>query len=244
MTSDAGFQPPPPARPIQLSSYVTAGGIGVQRRKQAVDAHSAVENLIDALDSRRGVLLSSNYDYPGRYTRWDLGLCDPLLELTSRDRTIELRALNERGELLLPSLRRCLEALPETERLNATARGLRAVIRSPERRFSEEERSRQPSVFSAIRALVQLFYSNEDDQLGLYGAFGYDLTFQFEAIQLQRPRPADQRDLVLYLPEELIVVDHRKETAFRYQYEFMVEGTSTRARSATPYPEPVDSEVA
>jgi anthranilate synthase len=230
--------------PVQYSSYVTAGGIRVERRKQAVEARASIEGLIDALDSRRGVLLSSNYDYPGRYTRWDLGLCDPLLELTSRDRNIELRALNERGELLLPSLQRCLEALPETERLNATARGLRAVIRSPERRFSEEERSRQPSVFSAIRALVQLFYSNQDDQLGLYGAFGYDLTFQFEAIQLKRPRPADQRDLVLYLPEELIVVDHRKETAFRYQYEFMVEGTSTRARSATPYPEPVDSEVA
>src|SRR6185436_5537344 len=100
-----------------------------------------------------------------------------------------------------------------------------------------------PSVFSAIRALVQLFYSNEDDQLGLYGAFGYDLAFQFEGIALKQPRPADQRDLVLYLPEELIVVDHRKEAAFRYQYEFLVEGTSTRARSATPYPEPVDSEV-
>jgi anthranilate synthase len=229
--------------PVQYSSYVTAGGIRVERRKQAIEARSSIEGLIDALDSRRGVLLSSNYDYPGRYTRWDLGLCDPLLELTSRDRTIELRALNERGELLLPSIQRCLGALPETEQVHASARGLRAVIRSPERRFTEEERSRQPSVFSAIRALVQLFYSNEDDQLGLYGAFGYDLTFQFEAIQLKRPRPADQRDLVLYLPEELIVVDHRKEAAFRYQYEFLVEGTSTRARSATPYPEPVDSQV-
>jgi anthranilate synthase len=191
MTSEP--RPPPSATeaPVQLSSYVTAGGLKVQRRKQAIDARSAVEGLIDTLDSRRGVLLSSNYDYPGRYTRWDLGLCDPLLELTSRDRTLELRALNERGELLLPPIRRCLAALPETEQLHATAHGLRVLIRTPERRFSEEERSRQPSVFSAIRALVKLFYSTEDDQLGLYGAFGYDLTFQFEAIQLKHPRPAD-----------------------------------------------------
>ena len=229
---------------LQHSSYVTAGGIRVERRKESLEARGAIEGLIDTLDSRRGVLLSSNYDYPGRYTRWDLGLCDPLLELCSRDRTLELKALNERGELLLGPIRRCLSALPETEQLHATAHGMRVLIRAPERRFSEEERSRQPSVFSAIRALVQLFYSTDDDQLGLYGAFGYDLTFQFEAIQLKHPRPADQRDLVLYLPEELVVVDHRKEAAFRYVYDFQVDGASTRSRSATPYPDPGVSEVA
>ena len=163
--------PPPrppqsgPEAPIQLLSYVTAGGLNVERRKQAIDGRSCVDGLIDKLDSRRGVLLSSSYDYPGRYTRWDLGLCDPLLELSSRDRTLELKALNERGELLLPPIRRCLAALPETEQLHATAHGMRVLIRTPERRFSEEERSRQPSVFSAIRALVQLFFSSQDDQL-------------------------------------------------------------------------------
>jgi len=237
------FEPPrpPPSSsdaPVQLSSYVTAGGLKVERRKQAIDGRAAVEGLIDTLDSRRGVLLSSHYDYPGRYTRWDLGLCDPLMELSSRDRTLELKALNERGELLLPPIRRCLAALAETEQLHANAHGIRVLIKTPERRFSEEERSRQPSVFSAIRALVQLFYSTQDDQLGLYGAFAYDLTFQFEAIQLAHPRPADQRDLVLYLPEELIVVDHRKEAAFRYTYDFQIEGVSTRSRSPTPYPDP------
>jgi anthranilate synthase len=229
---------------LQHSSYVTAGGIRVERRKESLEARGAIEGLIDTLDSRRGVLLSSNYDYPGRYTRWDLGLCDPLLELSSRDRSLELKALNERGELLLGPIRRCLAELPEVETLQDTAHGLRATIRVPQRRFSEEERSRQPSVFSAIRALVQLFHSTEDDQLGLYGAFGYDLTFQFEAIQLKHSRPADQRDLVLYLPEELVVVDHRKEAAFRYVYDFQVDGASTRSRSATPYPDPVVSQAA
>ncbi|MEY2936229.1 MAG: hypothetical protein RL033_6978 [Pseudomonadota bacterium] len=229
---------PPSPGSAQLSSYVTAGGIHIERRKEAVDAHATVEGLIDALDTRRGVLFSSNYDYPGRYTRWDLGLTDPLLELSSRERTLEIKALNERGELLLPSLQQALVALPETEHLQATPHGLRLSIRAPERRFSEEERSRQPSVFSALRAIIQLFSSSEDDQLGLYGAFGYDLTFQFESIQLKHQRPADQRDMVLYLPEELIVVDHRKEVAFRYSYDFHVDGVSTRSRSATPYPEP------
>src|SRR3954469_2043335 len=123
MTSDAGPQPPSSASPPQLTSYVTAGGIGVQRRKQAVDAHSAVENLIDALERRRGVLLSSNYDYPGRYTRWDLGLADPLLEISSRERCLEVRALCPRGELLLDPIEQCLGALAELTDIVPIERG-------------------------------------------------------------------------------------------------------------------------
>ncbi|HVZ36565.1 MAG TPA: chorismate-binding protein, partial [Polyangiaceae bacterium] len=222
----------------EFSNYVTAGGIAVRRSKQAVAAEPAIESLIDALDRRRGVLLSSNYDYPGRYTRWDLGLVDPLLELSTRERQIEVTALCPRGELLLEPIRQSFAALPELGSVEATPRAVRALVAAPERRFAEEERSRQPSVFTALRALVKLFGSDDDDQLGLYGAFGYDLTFQFEAIRLKHERPADQRDMVLYLPEELWVVDHRKEAAFRYRYEFEWNGQSTAARSKEPFAVP------
>ena len=58
--------------------------------------------LVDSLDSRRGVLLSSDFEYPGRYTRWDMGFCDPPLVLEARAREFRLEALNERGAVLLP----------------------------------------------------------------------------------------------------------------------------------------------
>src|SRR5207244_3015223 len=89
-------------------------------------------------------------------------------------------------------------------------------------------RSKQPSVFSLIRALIGLFGSAEDSHLGLYGAFAYDLAFQFEPLRLRLVRPDDQRDLVLYLPDELIVVDHRRERAMRRRYDFAVDGVDTR----------------
>jgi anthranilate synthase len=219
-------------------SYTTAGGLHVTRERSAIDAHAAIEGLIDLLDTRRGVLLSSNYDYPGRYTRWDLGLQNPLLEISSRDRRVDIRALNDRGQVLLAPIAGALEALEEVADFRTTAHGLELTISKPERRFAEEERSRQPSVFSAIRALVKLFSSPLDDQLGLYGAFGYDLTFQFEPIRLKHARPADQRDMVLYLPEELLVVDRQKETAYRYRYDFRHGSESTSAADPTPYPEP------
>jgi anthranilate synthase len=231
-----------PDTPLALS-YTTLGGIAVTRQRQVIDAHAAIDELIDRLDTQRGVLLSSNYDYPGRYTRWDLGLCNPPLAISSRDRRLEVRALNDRGQILLAPIGKALENLTEVEDYRASSSGIEVVIEKPARRFAEEERSRQPSVFTAIRALVKLFSSSRDDQLGLYGAFGYDLTFQFEAIRLKHARPVEQRDMVLYLPDELLVVDRQKETAFRYRYDFSAGGENTASASNVAYPDPATAGV-
>src|SRR5262249_53521936 len=93
--------------------------------------------------------------------------------------------------------------------------------------------------FSLLRAVIDLFSSAEDQHLGLYGAFGYDLAFQFEPLRLRLERPSDQRDLVLYIPDELIIVDHRREQAVRHRYDFEWNGQSTqglpREGSVQPY---------
>ncbi|MEO8180467.1 MAG: anthranilate synthase component I [Deltaproteobacteria bacterium] len=217
-------------------NFTTSGGIAVERRTEPVDPKASVAALVDALDERKGVLLSSTYDYPGRYTRWDLGLKDPLLEFVSRGRELRVCALNERGRVLLSPIGARFAELDCVEALEFGATELTVAVRSPGRRFTEEERSRQPSVFSLLRATVELFHCPTDAALGLYGAFGYDLAFQFESIALARARAADQRDLVLYLPDELLVVDHQKQQAFRHRYEFCWNGESTRGRCATPYP--------
>ena len=103
--------------------------------------------------------------------------------------------------------------------------------------FTEEERSRQPTVFSALREIVAAF-GCDDPHLGLYGAFGYDLAFQFEPVRLKQDRSDGQRDLVLHLPDEIYVVDLRREEAVKYSYEFSVGGVETsgleRETEATP----------
>ena len=99
--------------------------------------------------------------------------------------------------------------------------------------FPRRSRSRQPSVFSVLRALGRAVRQPETDQhLGLYGAFGYDLVFQFEPMQLRLPRPDDQRDLVLYLPDEILIVDHMRQIAAMHRYEFEVAGRSTARPAA------------
>lgn len=209
--------------------YATRGGIAVHRSAEEIDRHQAVEELIDALDRQRGVLLSSNYDYPGRYTRWDLGFRNPPMEFIGRGRNFSARPLNDRGRLLFGPIRDALCACPAVEHHEDGDSELRLTIRSHGERVPEEQRSKQPSVFSLLRAIIDLFRSSDDTHLGLYGSFGYDLAFQFEPLQLKLPRAADQRDLVLYLPDDLVVVDHRKERAVRYRYDFDVGGRSTKS---------------
>ena len=215
----------------ELHRYRTQGGIDVQRSTTIIadmaEAARQVEHLVDRLDVARGVLLSSSYEYPGRYTRWDIGFGDPALVVSTKQRTFSVEAANGRGAVLLPAIELALRSQTHVDELCAGDHRLDGSVRITTGRFPEEQRSRQPSVFSVVRTLINLFASDEDPHLGLYGAFGYDLAYQFEAIDLHIERPADQRDLILYLPDELLVIDHRAERAEIRRYDFAVADHST-----------------
>ena len=224
---------------MQLTDYTTRGGIAIRREIREGLYQPADNALAQAVDYRRGVLFSSSFEFPGRYTRWDMGFVDPPLVFTGRGRRFSIDALNSRGQVLLPAVGEALSGLPAID-LSLTGKdSVRGEVGEPQQRFPEEMRSRQPSVFSVLRALVELFGSAEDQHLGLYGAFGYDLVFQFEPMQLKLPRADDQRDLVLYLPDEILIVDHMRQIAATHRYEFEVGGRSTaglpRGTPAAPY---------
>jgi len=208
-------------------TFLTRGGVQVTRRETEVRYLDASEALVDRLDSHVGALFSSNYEYPGRYTRWEFGFAEPPLLIEARGRRMALKALNPRGAVLARIIAPVLEGLEAVEWLKADEDGLTLKIREPARVFNEEERSRAPSVFSVLRAITDLFHSEEDSHLGLYGAFGYDLAFQFEPIELKLERPADQRDLVLFLVDSLLVSDHYSTRAYTISWDFAKDGLST-----------------
>ena len=245
---------------VQITSDVTPIVFDAGSNKPGTSG-AAIEDLIDELDGRRGVLLQSSYEFPGRYARWSLGFVDPPLEVSGRkvrererererergissprptcegsrlrsvasSNVIEtphdapvappflppplpfhralfaaqdkctVRALNKRGMVIMPAVLKALRGLVDSgdvvgleESRGGGAGGtgdefegmpdtVQATIAPtpPPGTFSEEERSRLPSLFSVVRSLVKEFgYASPDGQLGLYGAFGYDLTFQ------------------------------------------------------------------
>ena len=209
-------------------SYTTQGNIFVSRTVEKISTQAAIEEVLLRLDSQRGGLLKSQYEYPGRYTRWAIGFVNPPLELATRDNNFTLTAHNDRGLILLEYLAEALASLSELTSLEKTERQLFGAVKLTEQIFSEEERSRQPSVFTVVREIIRLFSSCEDEHLGLYGAFGYDLVFQFEQMSKQQERADDQRDLVLYLPDEILIVDYYEQQGYRLQYEFVTEHGTTR----------------
>lgn len=204
-------------------SYATSGGVGVTRSVTIIpwnDIESEVESLIDALDEKQGVLLASSYEFPGRYARWTIGFVDPPLEISGYDRLFKLRALNDRGVLMLKMLSAALRSCPAIAALTVSQSEIAGSVAEPGNVVSEEERSKQPSLLSIMRAISSVFYHPGDTQLGLYGALGYDLMFQFEPIELTHVRDPNQRDLVVYLPDSILVVDKRENRAWKVDYEF------------------------
>ena len=208
---------------------LTRGGVRVTRTAAPFDP-AELARIAARIDAHRGGVLSSGMEYPGRYSRWHLAYADPCAEITASGRRVTARALNERGRVVLPVIRAALR------RAGAEAAGLRSgelagedtiVVPEPDQELTEEERSRRPTVFSALREVAAAFGCT-DPHLGLYGAFGYDLAFQFEPVRRRLHRPPGQRDLVLHLPDEIWVLDRKREEAVRYSYEFEVAGTSTQ----------------
>ena len=218
--------------------FVTEGGVAITRRRSDTPYAGAIETYIDALNSRRGAVFSSNYEYPGRYTRWDTAIIDPPLVISAIGRVMRIEALNQRGRALLPIVERAVSGLTSVKVAKRGEDLLRLEIAEPGRVFSEEERSRVPSVFTVLRAIVALFKSGEDSNLGLYGAFGYDLAFQFDPVEMKLDRSRGQRDLVLFLPDEILVVDHYSAQAWHDRYDFAAGAHSTQGLPREPVIEP------
>lgn len=212
---------------MERSGFITGGGVIVTRDGSEADYRYALQRYIARLDDERGAVLTSNYEYPGRYSRWDIAFANPPLALTARGREVWIEALNARGHVLLPAFAEAARKGDDLAALKVTAGRIDITVKVPEGKFSEEERSRQPSVFSLIRRILAHFSTQEDNNLGLWGAFGYDLAFQFDSIEFKLARPDDQRDLVLYFPDEILIVDHHKGKATVYSYDFTVGGHST-----------------
>jgi anthranilate synthase len=219
--------------------YATAGGVLVTREIVSASYEAGISALCRDMDKRCGVVLASGFEFPGRYSRLDMGFVDPPVAITSRGRAFAIRALNARGEVILPAFLPALEANGDIIIEKAEPGIISGSVKEPTETVPEEQRSRQPSVFSMLRACREAFAASDDRHLGLYGAFAYDLCFQFEPIKLRLQRPDDQRDLALFLPDEITIVDHVRKEALVHRYDFTVNGKSTKGLPRDTQDDPV-----
>lgn len=138
--------------------YETKSGIAVSRTLSKAPYRRGLQPLLQKLDRFRGFYLSSGYEYPGRYSRWDIAAITPPVEIVSSGRKVDFNPLNARGEMLCRMIGRAIDAQPFWEDCQIAANGaIRATLKPLPAFFAEEERSKQPSVFSVLRALVEEF---------------------------------------------------------------------------------------
>jgi len=288
---------------------------------------SLLEPYVKSLDERRGVVLTSSYQFPGRYAKWSLGVKDVMIEVVGRVVVKEkedgngnmhsnsnpnsnsnasargkwraqgsecvIRALGMRGDVLIDSIIRGLiddfsleevhskgysdeDSNEGDESVHGVWEGVgkRIILRqstlegakeagggerevfitiednvddsssSSSSSFLEENRTRStPGLMSITRSLLSTFApppgsptpsTEAGKTLGLYGAMGYDLTFQFESsIPLCRPRSEEDRSIVFYIPEEVLVIDQERRRSWSTRFEF--EDRVTR-RNTQEYP--------
>jgi anthranilate synthase len=209
------------------SEFRTASGLAITRLSEQFTGDARrLDDLINLLDRRRGVVLSSGTTVPGRYESFDLGFADPPLVLETTGTKFSISALNPRGEVLIAFIGDVLrEPCVVIDERSATR--LAGHIVRGEAPMEEDQRTRRASVMSLVRDLIAAFSANDDPLLGLYGAFAYDLVFQIEDLVPKRSREADQRDIVLYVPDRLLAYDRATGRGVVLSYEFSWKGKST-----------------
>src|ERR1700712_2164819 len=144
------------------SEYRTRGGLVVSRAvEQFTGDAKRLDDLIDLLDRRRGVVLSSGTTVPGRYESFDLGFADPPLWLQTSGSGFSLQALNARGEVLIAFLADALRE-PCVVITEKTAARLAGHIVRGAAPVDEDQRTRRASVMSLVRDLVAALGANDD----------------------------------------------------------------------------------
>jgi anthranilate synthase len=194
-----------------------------------------IDFLVDSLDRTKGMYMASDTDYPGRYSRWDIGFDAPPVEILGYTDRTEFHALNARGEKIIEIIGAFFSAHKDDSFQTSLTgkKSLRCTIAASSRVFAEEERSHQPSPLSPLRQLIRAAKS-ADSFAGFYGAFKYDFLFCFNPIPLKHLRDKNHVLFHLYIPDRLYILDRRKETVFRRDYEFTFDKNST---AAIPCPE-------
>ncbi len=214
-------------------ALITPSGINIKRNITTLCFNDNLNFLLERLNSEKGVFLSSGTEYPGRYSRWEIGFVNPPVELVAYNGKVEINALNKKGALINEML---LSALKSDDfSTKKSGKNLICKIKSSKKVFTEEERSKQPSSFSVLRKIYDALACNQDEFLGMYGSFGYDLLFEFQPIKLKHKRSDDDKLFHLYLPDCVYVVDRRKETAFCFDYNFAKDGVDTTDVDVNPF---------
>src|SRR5256885_9493458 len=153
------------------SEFRTASGLAITRLSEQFSGEARrLDDLMELLDRRRGVVLSSGTTVPGRYESFDLGFSDPPLVLETNGANFALQALNGRGEVLIAFLGDVLREPCVVISERSPSRLAGHIIRGPAP-VEEDQRTRRASGMSLVRDIIAALTAIDVPLLGLFGDF-------------------------------------------------------------------------
>ncbi len=161
--------------------------------------------------ARPATLLLESAEINTKESLKSLLIVDSALRITAMGRVVTIQALTRNGASLLPLLD---ASLPADVQNVVRPNGRELTFPQIDIMQDEDARLRSKSVFDALRNLLNLVESPEEEREAMFlgGLFAYDLVAGFEDLPQLR---ADQRcpDFCFYLAETLLVLDHQKRTS-------------------------------
>src|SRR5580704_13811946 len=82
----------------QHTEMTTRDGVRITRTAAPFDP-AELGRIAALADERRGGVMSSGMEYPGRYSRWHMAYADPCAEIVATGRRVKVQVLNERGRV-------------------------------------------------------------------------------------------------------------------------------------------------
>lgn len=138
-------------------------------------------------------------------------LVDAALKLTCHGHTVNVQALTDNGQALLPLLVKQSQA---SQVQQASDDALTLTFAPADSQLDEDSRLKAKSVFDSLRTLVNQVQPLRQHPHAVFlgGVFAYDLLGGFESLP-DVPNGANTcPDFVFYLAETLILIDHQTQT--------------------------------
>ena len=121
----------------ERTDLLTRGGVRVTRTATPFDP-GELGRIATLVDERRGGVMSSGMEYPGRYSRWHMAYADPCAEIIATGRQVTARALSAGGRVLMPVLRAALLRAGEPGDSATAEDQVSVVVAEAGREFTEE----------------------------------------------------------------------------------------------------------
>ncbi len=219
---------------IESQEFVSKSGVEISCTKSSCES-KILETILNDVDYQKGMVLSSGIEYPGRYNRWEVGFVNPPLEIIATKGKVNFTALNSKGEVILSILKPIILENTAIALISETEKKLEVSIIYSDEVFSEEQRSKQPSVVTPLRAIIDDFKEINENMLGFFGALGYELIFEFESCNLQHVRTDEDKLYHLYFVDELYAIDKQRDQSYKFEMILSKNGMTTKDVDVTPF---------